>query len=201
MDKITNTSKIIGAAVIVIIIVFAMYFYYGGKSQAPTQSNSVTTAATPSGASNTSTTNTANGLAVATATIPGATSDGKQPSAVSGAKRAKPYIPPPVIIHLVTPVANDVWTIGASNPISWTNAANFTGEIDLLDAKTGKSIGVILSQTDPNQTSYAWNTREYSLSRYNALEKQVTPGTYQIELKFDGNNLPPVTSAVITITN
>jgi hypothetical protein len=27
------------------------------------------------------------------------------------------------------------------------------------------------------------------------------PGTYEIRLKFDGNNLPPITSPVITITN
>ncbi len=101
----------------------------------------------------------------------------------------------------MTPTVNSQWQIGGSNLISWSTEANFSGEIDLLDGKTGNVIGVILSETGPHQTSYSWDAREYELSRYSPLKKEVTPGTYKIRIRFDGNNLPPIISSAITITN
>ncbi len=195
MDKISNTSKAIIVAVVVCFVIL-LIFIYGGRNQNPISATSNITAS-----SNVETTTNAS------ATIPTASSTlsgGAQPSTSGSGKKTKQpseqVPPPPIIIRFITPVVNDVWKIGVTNPISWNNAANFTGEIDLLDG-SGNFLGVILSQTGPDQTSYGWDTREYSLARYNPLKKEMVPGSYRIELKFDGNNLPPITGPVITVTN
>ncbi|MGH8101989.1 MAG: hypothetical protein ACREIW_11880, partial [Chthoniobacterales bacterium] len=71
----------------------------------------------------------------------------------------------------------------------------------LLDAKTGAFLGVILSESGPHQTSYAWDTRHYFLSRYSPLKKEIVPGMYKFKILFDGNNLSPIVSPAVTISN
>lgn len=107
---------------------------------------------------------------------------------------------PTITIHLLTPIANNVWTIGNANPIAWDNAADITGEIDLVNATTKKFIGVILAETGPKQTSYTWNAEQVYLGRYSANEVAVTPGVYSISIHFDGNGLGDLVSGPITIT-
>jgi hypothetical protein len=113
-----------------------------------------------------------------------------------------PALPGPAItIHLITPISGNVWTIGGTNPIAWDNPADITGEIELVNAVTKTFIGVILSETGPNQTSYSWNARSIALSRYGADQKDVAPGTYSIRIHFDGNGLGDLVSGPITITD
>jgi len=107
---------------------------------------------------------------------------------------------PATPIQLITPVSNDQWKFGQSNPISWNHEAGVTGEIDLLNAQTHALVGIVLSEIGPHQTSYSWDTRQIYLARYNPLKKDVTPGTYMIRIKFDGNNLPTLTSPAFTIS-
>lgn len=132
-------------------------------------------------------------------------------SAMAGviAAPSAPFVPPTAItpqgapvpvIAIVTPSTGTTWQIGQSNLISWNNQANITGEIDLLDS-TGQLVGVITSNTGPQQTSYSWDTREVYLGRYSPVKKDVVPGTYLVRLKFDGNNLPDIATGAITITN
>jgi hypothetical protein len=200
MDKISNTGKAIAVAVVVCVAIF-LIFIYGGRGQRAAQTNSTTAASSSASASTSNTTAIATAAGTPTSGAnPAANGSNGSRSGGSGSKNAQVPVVPPIIIRFITPVVNDVWSIGATNPISWDNAADFTGEIDLLDG-SGNFVGVVLSQTGPNQTSYAWDTREYYLARYNPLKKEVVPGTYEIRLKFDGNNLPPITSPVITITN
>jgi len=193
MNTMSNTSKVITAAVVVCVVILFVVLY-GGHSQAPTQAPSGGTVSSTNGAAGTVPATTTSNPATGTA------GGDKSQATGSGSKTTRTTVPPPIIIRLITPVSNDQWQIGITNPISWNNAANFTGEIDLLDG-SGNFVGVILSETGTNQTSYGWDTREYSLARYNPLKKEVVPGTYRIRLKFDGNNLPPITSPVITVTN
>lgn len=144
----------------------------------------------------------------ATSTAPStvATTSGSPAPAVGQSKPTGgsnvPIVPGPTItIHLLTPIANNVWTIGGQNPIAWDNAAGVTGEIELVNATTKEFVGVILSETGPNQTSYSWNARSIYLGRYSADEVDVVPGTYSILIHFDGNGLGDLISGPITITN
>lgn len=195
MNKINETSKVIGIIVIAVIVVALGVLYGKHINQSATS--------TDAGAA---TTNTGTAATVAAATTTGTSASGNATAPVNtnaGTNRgtsAPVAAVPPIIIHFITPVPNDVWTIGVTNPISWDNAGNITAEIDLLDAK-GNFVGVITSQTGPQETSYPWDTREYALSRYNPLKKEVVPGTYKIRITFDGNNLPPIVSPTITISN
>jgi hypothetical protein len=105
------------------------------------------------------------------------------------------------IVTFITPVAGDIWIIGEQNPISWNAAPKITGAISLLAAATGKSIGIILPEIGPLQTSYTWNTRDVFLDRSDPQKTDVVPGTYKIEVSFDGNDLKPIISPTFTITN
>ncbi len=105
------------------------------------------------------------------------------------------------VIRFVTPVSNDIWQIGTQNLISWNTPGNFTGSISLIDAATKQFVGVILPQVGPKQTSDAWNTRDLLLGRTNPLKKDVVPGTYEIQIIYDGNNIRPAASPAFTITN
>ena len=168
MDKINNMGKVIIAAVVVVIVI-VLIFIYGGNGQP-----SIQNPGSPS--STTAITSTAGGgQPQNVATTTGGT--GSNPPPATHTK------PPSITISLITPVVNDQWKIGAANPITWNPAGNFSGEIDLLDGKTHSFIGVILSETGPQQTSYDWNTREYSLARYNPLKRKL-PGNvcYPIEV-------------------
>jgi hypothetical protein len=181
MDKISNTSKVIAAALVVVIIIVVVFIFGAQKGQSPTNTTATNQTGTVAGTLTTATGTNAKG-------------------STGGTSQPAPRTSAPFVVHLVTPVANAQWTIGGSNPITWDRAGTITGEIDLLDAK-GNFIGVILSESGTGQTSYSWNARDYELSRYSPLKKEVVPGTYKIRISFDGNNLASVTSPIVTINN
>ncbi|HVM76874.1 MAG TPA: hypothetical protein VMU07_01850 [Candidatus Paceibacterota bacterium] len=185
MDKISNTGKAVAVALIIVVAV-AIILVYGGAKKSASNPSSSSTAVTAS-------TDNATGTPGASTT---AGTNGTSGSHTGTTVRRNP----PFVIHLIAPAANGQWKIGASNSISWDKAGNITGVIDLLDAK-GNFVGTILSETGTGQTSYSWDTREYALSRYSPLKKELVPGTYKIRLSFDGNNLPPLVSPVFTVTN
>jgi hypothetical protein len=195
MDKLNRTSKmLLGAGVLIIVVlIFVSVYAHRGQSSGSTGNATSTENAT------TSNEQALNNMATTT------TSTASAPS--SGVTHPRPpvtkpiVVVPPVVIKLITPVANDQWKIGASNSISWNPAGNFSGEIDLVDGTTHAFIGVIFSETGAQQTSYSWNTRQYALGRYSPLSKEVVPGSYAVSLKFDGNNLPTLISPTFTITN
>lgn len=126
-----------------------------------------------------------------------ATTPSNPPSPMPQGSPSTPSTSP--TINLINPVPNDQWKLGAPNPIAWSQEAGVTGEIDLLNASTKALVGVILSETAAHQTSYSWDTRQVYLARYNPLKKDVVAGTYVLRIKFDGNNLPTLTSGLITI--
>lgn len=192
-----NVGKVIISAVVAVVIIVVAIVFFGGQNQniattnGSNPSNAALNATSPTETTTTqpSTTPATNGtLKLPTASKP------------SGNSVAPAAATPPTI-HLITPVANDVWTIGTQNLISWDKAPNISGSISLTNAVTGQFVGVILPQIGPNQTSYSWNTRDIQLDRTNPLKKNVVPGTYTITISFDGNNLKPITSPSFTITN
>jgi hypothetical protein len=195
MNKINTASRLVIGGVVVIILLFLVFVYgnSGSKTPPPTQSASSTANQTAS-SSATSTPNSSTTAASGTGT-PQTTNPAVNPSS------PQTYVPPPpLVIHIITPVANDQWQIGNSNPISWDTQPGITGEIDLLRGD-GSFVGVILSQIGPHQTSYSWDTRDTFLARYNPLKEDVVPGDYMIQLKFDGNNLEPIRSPLFDIIN
>lgn len=123
------------------------------------------------------------------------------PSAENGEQNIPALPGPAITITLLTPISGNLWTIGGQNPIAWDTPAGVTGEIDLVNATTKAFVGVILSETGPNQTSYSWDARSIYLERYSADMKDVVPGTYSIRIHFDGNGLGDLVSGPITITN
>lgn len=174
-------ALIVAAAIIYGIIRFA----------APAESPQNTT-----GAASTTVTNVVPGSSGSSTASPVA-----PPSAGSN-KGNIPALPGPAItIHLLTPISGNAWTIGGNNPIAWDNPADVTGEIELVNAATKAFVGVILSETGPNQTSYSWDAREIYLERYSADKKDVVPGAYSIVIHFDGNGLGDLVSGPISITN
>jgi hypothetical protein len=193
-----NISKarwgIIAAGVVVVIIVVILIValsHHGGTAATQTSASS----STQNSIANATTTVT-NADVAAPAPIP----TGKSGGTTGGS--SVPILPSPVItINLITPISNNTWTIGQPNPIAWSAPANITGEIELVNATTKAFIGVILSQTGPNQTSYSWDARSIYLARYGADQKDVVPGTYSIVIHFDGNGLGDLVSGPITITN
>ena len=196
MQKITKRTRyiIFGAIILVVVIVVIIIRH--------SQSNNIITDSTVQNDQPTST--AAIGVALSStgenivATQPSATTT--PPS--SGSSTGVPIIPgPSITINLLTPIANNLWTIGQPNPIAWSAAANITGEIDLVDAKTKDFIGVIDSEIGPNQTSYIWDGRSIYLGRYSANKKDVVPGVYSIRIHFDGNGLGSLISGPITISD
>ena len=180
----TRTKYIVFGAVLVVIIIIAFALFHNRQANtAPLTDNAPV--------QNTS-----------TITTPGeALSSTGQNSVVTHTTSSIAVVArPSITIHLLTPIANNVWTIGQPNPIAWDNAPKITGEIDLVDAVTKKFVGVILSNTGPNQTSYIWDGRSIYRARYSADKKDVVPGTYSIRIHFDGNNLGNLISGPITIT-
>ena len=175
---------VIGAAVIVIIVVVAVILHNTG-SNSGLSGNGTSTDQNSSG----------------TIAGPGEVlSSTGQNSVANHSTSSVPIVAAPAItIHLLTPIANNVWTQGEPNPIAWDNAPKITGEIDLVNAVTKKFVGVILSNTGTNQTSYIWDARSIYRARYSADKKDVVPGTYSIRIHFDGNNLGDLISGPITI--
>lgn len=192
MDKISNSGKWILAAVIVVvvgIVIYAFHQHSAGQMSANNTQNSTTS--TAAGGSPSSSQETAS-----------SSSSGGSGATLSGKPLPPTYPPPPsALINLLTPTANNQWVIGQQNTISWDAYPNITGQIDLLNASDKSVVGVVTSETEPHQTSYSWNTRSYNLGRYGGLMKDVVPGTYLIEVQFDGNNLPTLIGGPVTITN
>jgi hypothetical protein len=143
-----------------------------------------------------------NGNPAGTSTILAASTTSSTPVAApkKGTVSTAPASPARPVISFITPVAGDLWKIGTYNPISWTEVPGVTGYIYLVDAASGDFVGVIIPQTGAQQTSYSWNTRDLLLSRTNPLKKDVTPGSYIIEMAFDANHLPLIASPAFTIT-
>jgi hypothetical protein len=178
--------KVIGTVTAILIVVAAiLYFIIGFAAPAETPQNTLE--------SSTTITTVTNGT-------PGGSSTASAPPSPSSSTNSAPSLPGSAItIHLVTPIADNVWTEGQANPIAWDNAAGITGEIDLVDATTKQFIGIILAETGPKQTSYTWNAEQVYLGRYSADEKAVIPGTYSIRIHFDGNGLGDLVSGPFTI--
>jgi hypothetical protein len=176
--------------VVVVVVAIILVVVYANNGAAP----AVQSAAT--GTSTDTTTTSSTGATVTTASTGGAG------TGHTAAGAAVPTIPTPsIVIHLLTPIADSGWTIGGTNSIAWDNAAGVTGEIDLVTADTHAFVGVILSETGPNQTSYSWDAREIYLARYGADKKDVVPGVYAVSIHFDGNGLGNLISGPITISN
>jgi hypothetical protein len=190
MVKLSNVSKIVIVAVVAAVLIILTIVYRTGTAPATTivldtTGNASLTAASPSQTSETTTGTGASSAGTAT----------NHTSASNGAASAGP------VITFVTPVKNDVWVIGTQDIISWNVPGRVTGSISLIDANTNQSVGVILPEIGPNQTSYTWNTRDVLLDRTNAQKKTVTPGAYMIRIAYDGNHIKPATSPAFTITN
>jgi plastocyanin len=100
---------------------------------------------------------------------------------------------------IIAPAQNAQWIFGQHNTIQWNEAANITGAIYLADAATGKTIGWILQETGPNQTSFSWNTRDLLLSRTSPSGITVSAGTYVVKVMFDSPQDPTLTSAPFSI--
>jgi hypothetical protein len=179
----------LGATILVVIAIILLIIHHH-KSTDTSEANS--TATTTNASTVTSTTSV--GIALS--------STGENSIIANDATISVPVATAPrITINLLTPIANNLWTIGQPNPIAWSAAANITGEIDLVDASTKQFIGVILSNTGSNQTSYIWDARSIYLGRYSADKKDIVPGVYSIRIHFDGNGLGDLISGPITITN
>lgn len=183
-------SLVIGIVVIIVVVImFAVLLLYGG-------------ATTPTGPAQNGISTNNTSTAIATSTNGTASGNGTAAYSSGGGASNIPALPGPAItINLLTPISNNVWTIGGTNSIAWDTSAGVTGEIDLVNATTKAFIGVILSETGPNQTSYSWDARSIYLARYSADKKDVVPGIYSIRIRFDGNGLGDLVSGPITITN
>ncbi len=188
----------IGAVIVVAGVTLAIVFFHGqGATGVPSAQNNIAQTSTEASDTTTTVTTVTN---VDITTSPAPTTPQKSSGSRGGG--SIPALPgPSITIDLMTPIANNVWTIGQPNPIAWDNPANITGEIELVNATTKAFIGVILSETGPKQTSYSWDARSIYLSRYGADQKDVVPGTYSIRIHFDGNGLGDLVSGPITIIN
>ena len=205
MNKMTNQSKrwiIALAAIVVVAVAIGFLFWHPGAAPQGTI-NASSTAANTSTVAVTSTFS----AGVSANTNPAGTASGaaapiKNPAQKVPSGNNVPIVAPaPITIDLLTPISGNVWTIGGQNSIAWSAPAGITGEIDLVNAVTKEFIGVILSETGPNQTSYSWDARSIYLARYSPDQKDVVPGTYAIRIHFDGNGLGDLVSGPITITN
>lgn len=185
MDKMNNAGKWLVVGIVVVMVIIVAVVYGPGQSQSPAP-QTVSPSPSPSG--------------TPAATEPTATPSPASAGTGSTGGAITPAHPPAIVINLITPVKNDLWMINKPNPIVWDREAGVTGEIDLLDATTKNLVGVILSETGAHQTSYSWDTRQIYLLRYSPLKKDITAGNYVLRLKFDGNNLPSLTSYPFTIT-
>lgn len=175
--------KIAALCVGIVIVVGLIFFWVASLTSPAKISQNIVSASTT--------------ITTATNAVP-SSGDGGESSNVARI----PAIPGRAItIHLMTPISDSVWKIGGANSITWDTPAGITGEIDLVNTNTEAFVGVILSETGPNQTSYSWDARSIYLARYSADKKDIVPGTYSIVLHFDGNGLGDLVSPPVTITN
>jgi hypothetical protein len=179
MNKLNNTSKFAIIGVVILAAIILVSFYGGGGPSAPGNSQpSTSTSQSTTGAPSTG---------------------GASKSAGNAGGSTGSTVKKPASIIFITPVLGETWKIATPNSIAWSREGGIGGMIELLDAATKKSVGVILNELGPHQTSYAWNTRDLLLSRTNPLKKTVAPGRYLVKISFDGNNLSPITSQPINL--
>ncbi len=201
----TNLSKrLIVILVVVVAAAIAIGFLFSHPGPTPQGGSTASSTATSANAG--AVTSTFSAGVPANTNPPRSATGGTAPvrtpvQKVTGGNNVPIVAPAPITIDLMTPISGNVWTIGGQNPIAWSAPAGITGEIDLVNAATKQFIGVILSETGPNQTSYSWDARSIYLARYSPDQKDVVPGTYAIRIHFDGNGLGDLVSGPITITN
>ncbi len=190
-------NKYSGIIIVVLIIAVVVLSALLIAQNSGTPSPSPTTAPIPTSTSTTSASGTpAQAAENQTSTKSNVPSAPRHSAASSGIAPATTGF----VIRLVNPIPGEIWIIAQQNLISWDREAGVAGQIELLDAATYKLVGVILNQIGPSQTSYTWNTRDLLLSRNNPAKTTVVPGQYVVRIAFDGNNLSPITSQPITIT-
>ena len=159
MPIINKYSQIIIVALLIVVIILAALLITKNGSNVPSS---------PAASSTTASANIPAGTQ--TATKPAPTTPVMHPASGGSTSATK--------IHILTPVAGDIWTIAKQNHISWDKQAGVSGQIELLDAATLKLVGVILNETGPLQTYYDWNTRDLLVARTNPAKIIVTQGKY-----------------------
>ena len=196
MDTTQGRMRLLLWIVIIVALVggFPLLWVRGGASPASPAANNNGTPA--SGASGNAMTTT---VTSAPAPASGATAPSPSKGGSTGPSASLP--PKAITINLITPISGNSWTIGQDNSVAWSKAAGITGQIDLVNPQTKALVGVILSETGPNQTSYSWDARYIYAARYSAEKHGVVPGTYAIKIHFDGNGFGDLVSGPITIQN
>lgn len=106
-------------------------------------------------------------------------------------------VSPPTAV--LSPASSAQLVLGENNTIQWNRAANITGGIYIVNAADGSTVGWILGQTGPQQTSYSWNTRDIFAGRTDPAKKDITLGTYIIKIMFDSPQDPTITSGAFSI--
>lgn len=101
-------------------------------------------------------------------------------------------------ISVLSPAKGDKWAINVSHTIRWSSPASATGQIYLVSASTGITVGWINPGTGANQTYFDWSADSVALSRTSGVRKDITVGDYIIKIKFD-NNTPEISSGVFSI--
>ena len=199
MPTLQSHPRVTLAVIIILVVaVIVLSFALWNTAKAPVGTGTVTENATSTGNAS-STASSASSSASASSANTGAS---PAPSTKYKSNGTSPVLPGKTItINLTAPGAGAAWTIGQNNTVSWTPAAGVTGYIELVNATTKAVVGVVLSQTDMNQTSYTWDARSVYLSRYSPQAKDVIPGAYLIRIVFDGNNLGALTSGVVYINS
>ncbi len=184
MNNLNTAGKWAVGALVVLVIVVVLTLYGGQNGPGTAVPNGTSTGATPNGNG---------GVPSSSTPATTATPTGTKNSGTGGTKQSS--------MTFITPIPGETWKIATQNPIQWSREGGVGGQIELLDATTLKLVGVILNQTAPHQTSYTWNTRDLLLTRTDPRKTTVMPGRYVIKIAFDGNNLSPITSQPITLTN
>lgn len=137
--------------------------------------------------------NTATASSSASAATAAASTSAIVPIAVTGPSIKSQN--PPVVITLTSPTSGAQWTIGQQNNIIWNKAAGVTGQLYLVDAKTGAIAGWIQQSIASTQTYFPWNTRELFSSATSPQGKDVLPGEYVVKISFTSPNIPSAVSA------
>lgn len=100
---------------------------------------------------------------------------------------------------MTSPLKGEKWALGVAHTIRWNTAAQSGGQIYLVSASTGGTVGWINPSMGSDQTYYEWNTRDVAVSRVGGARKDIGTGDYVIKIKFDNKTIPELTSAVFSI--
>jgi len=101
--------------------------------------------------------------------------------------------------YVISPEAGAQWVIGDTNVIQWKKGAPVTGYVYLANAADGSVAGWLSAQTNANDTSLSWNTRDLFVSRTSALKKDVQPGKYFVKVVFNSPQQPAIASVPFSI--